>query len=74
MLLEPMRGVKEDKQAGLGHECVELKTPVCRRRLKSILSVTGRAGVTPLAAHRSSPCLPRKKYVWGGGEVLHIRG
>ena len=76
MLLEPMRGVKEDKQAGLGHESVELKTHVFREMLKSILSVTRRAGVTPLAAHRSSPCLLRKKYGVGGGtattRMIHL--
>ena len=76
MLLGPMRGVKEDKQAGLGHECVELKTHVFRERMKSILSVTRRAGVTPLAAHRSSPCLLRKKYGVGGGttstRMIHL--
>ena len=76
MLLGPMRGVKEDRQAGLGHECVELKTHVFRKRMKSVLSVTRRAGVTPLAAHRTSPCLSRKKHGVGGGttstRMIHL--
>eukprot|EP00972_Heterocapsa_arctica_P083676 12330876-Heterocapsa_arctica.AAC.1 len=60
MVLEPGRGMNKDKQLGVGHAEVKLEAPTSKRRLLDILALTRRAGVAPLAAHRSSPCLLRK--------------
>ena len=63
MLMRPgHRRKKLQRGVGIGAQGVgHVQTPMLEQRLRSVLTQVRRAGATPLVAHRSHPCLLRKK-------------